>query len=98
MNTMELLGSGILGLFGTLGWPEIVIIMIAILLLFGGKKIPELARGLAKGLKGFKEELRDVKSEVDDVKQAALKDKPEEPVNSSQQATTDESDEKKDDA
>ena len=38
-----------------LGAPEIILIILAILLLFGGKKIPELLRGLGKGVKEFKE-------------------------------------------
>ncbi|TCD12074.1 twin-arginine translocase TatA/TatE family subunit [Pedobacter frigidisoli] len=37
-----------------LGGPEMIILAIAILLLFGGKKIPELMRGLGKGIKEFK--------------------------------------------
>lgn len=40
------------GFFGT---PEIILIVLAIILLFGGKKIPELMRGLGKGVKEFKE-------------------------------------------
>jgi sec-independent protein translocase protein TatA len=44
----------ILGMFG-LGGGELVLILIALLLLFGGKKIPELARGLGKGIKEFKD-------------------------------------------
>ena len=43
-------------LFGSFGWGEIVIIALVILLLFGGKKIPELMKGLGKGVKSFKEE------------------------------------------
>lgn len=38
-----------------LGTPEIILIIAALLLLFGGKKIPELMRGLGKGVKEFKE-------------------------------------------
>jgi len=38
-----------------LGAPEIILIIIAILLLFGGKKIPELMKGLGKGVKEFKD-------------------------------------------
>ncbi|WP_407426607.1 twin-arginine translocase TatA/TatE family subunit [Arcticibacter sp.] len=38
-----------------LGAPEIILIVVAILLLFGGKKIPELMRGLGKGVKEFKD-------------------------------------------
>lgn len=42
-------------LFGALGWGEIVLIALIVLLLFGGKKIPEMMRGLGKGVKSFKD-------------------------------------------
>ncbi|MGE0567154.1 MAG: twin-arginine translocase TatA/TatE family subunit [Bacteroidia bacterium] len=45
----------ILGLLGGLGAPEIIIILVIILLLFGGKKIPELMKGLGRGVKEFKD-------------------------------------------
>ena len=38
-----------------IGWPQIVVIIIVVLLLFGGKKIPELMRGLGSGIKEFKD-------------------------------------------
>ncbi len=38
-----------------IGWPQIVLIALAVLLLFGGKKIPELMRGLGSGIKEFKD-------------------------------------------
>jgi sec-independent protein translocase protein TatA len=41
-------------LFGGLGAPEILLIILALLLLFGGRKIPELMKGLGKGMKEFK--------------------------------------------
>jgi sec-independent protein translocase protein TatA len=41
-------------LLAWLGGPEIIIIVVVILLMFGGKKIPELMRGLGKGVKEFK--------------------------------------------
>ena len=44
----------ILGIFG-LGGQELIIILIVVLLLFGGKKIPELMKGLGKGVKEFKD-------------------------------------------
>ena len=47
-----------------LGTWEIVIIVLVILLLFGGKKLPELARGLGKGLREFKNARRDIEKEV----------------------------------
>lgn len=42
-------------LLGMLGAPEIILIVLALLLLFGGKKIPELMRGLGQGMKEFKD-------------------------------------------
>jgi sec-independent protein translocase protein TatA len=55
---------------GNLGTPEIIIIAIIVLLLFGGKKIPELMKGLGKGVKNFKEGVKGIEEEVkiDDVK------------------------------
>lgn len=48
-----------------LGGPEIALIMFAMLLLFGAKKIPELARGLGKGIREFKDATKDVQKEID---------------------------------
>jgi sec-independent protein translocase protein TatA len=42
-------------LLGIIGPPQIIIILIVVLLLFGGKKIPDLMRGLGKGVKEFKD-------------------------------------------
>ena len=55
-------------LFGSLGFWEIALIVLVILLLFGGKKIPELMRGLGKGVKSFKEGMKDVESDVKEIK------------------------------
>jgi sec-independent protein translocase protein TatA len=55
-----------LAFFGNLGWPEIVVILLVILLLFGGRKLPELARGLGKGLREFKDAVRGAKNEFED--------------------------------
>ncbi len=63
MNTMFALGLG--------GW-EWVIVILAVLLLFGAKKIPELARGLGTGIKEFKKATREVTEEI----QNAADDKP----------------------
>ena len=51
---------------GSLGPFEIVAILVIVLLLFGGKKLPELARGLGKGLREFKNAKRDIEQEVND--------------------------------
>lgn len=46
------------------GW-EWIIILVVVLLLFGGKKIPELMRGIGKGISSFKEGLRDTKNDIE---------------------------------
>jgi sec-independent protein translocase protein TatA len=43
---------------GSIGFPELVLIFIIVLLIFGGKKIPELARGLGEGIRNFRESMR----------------------------------------
>ena len=55
-------------LVGSLGFWEIALIVLAIVLLFGGKKIPELMRGIGKGVKSFKEGMKDVEDDVQDIK------------------------------
>ena len=52
-------------MIGTWEW---VIIALVILLLFGGKKIPELMKGLGKGVKSFKEGMNTVETEIKDLK------------------------------
>ena len=47
-----------------LGWPEIIGILVVVLVLFGAKKIPELARGLGSGIKEFKKATRDVQDDL----------------------------------
>lgn len=51
-------------LFLNLGTQEVVMIMFAVLLLFGGEKLPELARGLGKGIREFKDASDGVKREI----------------------------------
>lgn len=53
---------------GSLGFWEILLIVLVILLLFGGKKIPELMHGLGKGMKSFKQGMKEVEDEMKDVK------------------------------
>ncbi len=57
MNTLLFLNN--------IGTTEVIIIAVLILLLFGGKKIPELMRGLGKGVKSFKEGMKDVEKDID---------------------------------
>ncbi len=44
-------------LIGMIGWPQIALIVVVILLLFGGRKIPEMMRGMGKGIREFKDGL-----------------------------------------
>lgn len=46
---------------------EIIIIALVVLLLFGGRKIPELMRGLGKGIKSFKDGVRDIEKDIEEV-------------------------------
>ncbi|NEP13682.1 MAG: twin-arginine translocase TatA/TatE family subunit [Symploca sp. SIO2C1] len=52
-------------MFG-LGWPEVVVIAIAAVVIFGPKKIPEMGSGLGKTLRGFKDELNNTTSQEDE--------------------------------
>ena len=49
---------------GNLGTGEIIIIALVVLLLFGGKNIPELMKGLGKGVKSFKDGMNDIEKEL----------------------------------
>lgn len=51
---------------GGLGMQEVLLIALIVLLFFGGKKIPELMKGLGKGVCSFKEGMRDMEKEIGD--------------------------------
>ena len=51
-------------MFNNIGMPELLVIVFVILLLFGAKKLPELAQGLGKGLREFKKAMKDTTDEV----------------------------------
>lgn len=53
---------------GGLGMSEVLVIALVVLLFFGGKKIPELMKGLGKGVRSFKEGMKDVENEITSVK------------------------------
>ncbi len=57
------------------GPTEIIIILLVILLLFGGRKIPELMRGLGKGMKEFKKAQKDMDDDEDNVSEKKAIDK-----------------------
>jgi sec-independent protein translocase protein TatA len=55
---------------GSLGTPELLLILLVVLLFFGAKKIPEFAQGLGKGIREFRKAARDVQDDIEkDVKQ-----------------------------
>jgi sec-independent protein translocase protein TatA len=58
-----------------LGWPEIIGILVIVLILFGAKKLPDLAKGLGQGIREFKKASRDVQSDL----QNSLDEEPEPP-------------------
>jgi sec-independent protein translocase protein TatA len=51
-------------MFGNLGFPELLIIMVVILLLFGAKRIPEIAGSMGKGIREFKKNINEATREV----------------------------------
>lgn len=51
-------------LFGSFGAGEVVVIALIVLLLFGGKKIPELMKGIGKGVKSFKDGVKGIEDEI----------------------------------
>ena len=57
-------------MFRSIGFPELVVILGVAVLLFGGKKIPEVAKGLGEGIKNFKNALKTEEQKVDEKKQA----------------------------
>ena len=62
-------------MFSGIGTFEIIIIFFIIILLFGAKKLPELAKGLGKGIKEFKKASNDIKEEVQKVTDLDADDK-----------------------
>jgi len=51
---------------GSIGTPEILVILFIVLLLFGAKKIPELARGLGRGIREFKDATKEIKKNIEE--------------------------------
>jgi len=52
-------------MFPGIGMTEVMVIMVVVLLLFGSKRLPELARGIGKSMREFKKAAEDVKKEID---------------------------------
>ncbi|AGY53645.1 Twin-arginine translocation protein TatA [Bacteroidales bacterium CF] len=51
-------------LFGSVGATEVIIVALVVLLLFGGKKIPELMKGIGKGVKSFKDGMKGIEDDI----------------------------------
>lgn len=51
---------------GGLGWTEFLIIALFIIIFFGAKKIPEIARGMGKGIREFKDATKEIKNEINE--------------------------------
>jgi sec-independent protein translocase protein TatA len=62
LNKMSILNTLLIGMPGGSEW---ILILLAVLLLFGGKKIPELMRGLGRGMREFKDAKDNIKSEIE---------------------------------
>ena len=62
MTTLGIMPLAMIGMW------EVIIIALVVLLLFGGKKIPELMKGLGKGVKSFKQGMNEVENEVKEIK------------------------------
>jgi sec-independent protein translocase protein TatA len=67
-----MVSTTIFAFLGNLGGPEIFLIVLFVLIFFGAKKIPELARGLGKGIREFKDATREVQTEIEE----SVKDEP----------------------
>jgi len=52
-----------------IGWPQILLIVVIVLILFGGKKLPELMKGLGKGMKEFKDATKELNDDNKDNKE-----------------------------
>ncbi len=59
---------------GGIGMQEVLLIALVVLLFFGGKKIPELMKGIGKGVGSFKDGMNDVEKEIDEIKDTERKE------------------------
>jgi len=51
-----------------IGFPELLVILLIVLLLFGAKRLPEIARGLGKSIQEFKKGVKEIERDVNDIK------------------------------
>ena len=57
-----------------IGMQEVLLLALVVLLFFGGKKIPELMKGIGKGVRSFKDGMNDVEKEIDEIKDTERKE------------------------
>lgn len=57
-------------MLGNIGFPELLVVLLIVLLLFGAKRLPEIAKGLGRSVQEFKEGLKEVEKNLDEVKKA----------------------------
>ncbi len=60
--------------FGSIGMPELLIILVVVLLLFGAKRLPELAKGLGRGIREFKDATKQVEEEFKEIEKSVDED------------------------
>lgn len=60
--------------FGMPGGWELIVIILFVIIFFGAKKIPEIARGMGKGIREFKDATKEIKSEIDESSSEGKKD------------------------
>ncbi|HEX7039699.1 MAG TPA: twin-arginine translocase TatA/TatE family subunit [Trueperaceae bacterium] len=58
-------------LFGSIGLPEILILLVIVLLVFGPRRLPEMAKGLGQSVREFRKGLRDMRKDIEDDEQGA---------------------------
>ena len=76
---MQIISSQIILYIGGIGFQEVLLIALVVLLFFGGKKIPELMKGLGKGVRSFKEGMNEVEEIKDETKAESKPEKKGEP-------------------
>ena len=59
---------------GGIGMQEVLLLALVVLLFFGGKKIPELMKGIGKGVRSFKDGMNNVEKETDEIKDTERKE------------------------
>ena len=59
---------------GGIGMQEVILLALVVLLFFGGKKIPELMKGIGKGVRSFKDGMNNVEKEIDEIKDTERKE------------------------